>query len=152
MEEGALLADLKLTHHDVDRMIPVVGVGVMVVRDGKVLLGKRQGSHGAGQYGWCGGGLEFGESFEDAARREVYEESGLAVTRLKILCISNIRHYGRHYVDVEFIARAVGEPLNREPGKTESWSWYDFGSLPSPLFRPVELALESYHTRNFYNP
>jgi len=33
---------------------PKVGVGIMIIKNGKVLLGKRKGSHGAGQYAWPG--------------------------------------------------------------------------------------------------
>ncbi len=50
---------------------PRVGIGVMVMKDGKVLLGKRKGSHGAGEYAWPGGHMEYMESFEDVAKREV---------------------------------------------------------------------------------
>ena len=48
---------------------PKVGVGVMVLKDGKVLLTRRKGSHGAGEYSFPGGHLEYMESFEDCARR-----------------------------------------------------------------------------------
>ncbi len=63
---------------------PLVGVGVMLVRDGRVLLARRRGSHGDGSYSWCGGHLELGESFEDCAIREVREESGLIVGLLPV--------------------------------------------------------------------
>ena len=56
---------------------PQVGVGVVIVRDGKVLLGLRRGSHGAGSWALPGGHLEWGESVESCARREVKEETGL---------------------------------------------------------------------------
>src|SRR5258707_8500479 len=52
---------------------PQVGVGVVVVRDGKVLLGLRRGSHGSGAWALPGGHLEWGESVESCARREVTE-------------------------------------------------------------------------------
>ncbi|WP_134596929.1 NUDIX domain-containing protein, partial [Pseudomonas aeruginosa] len=39
---------------------PQVGVGVLILRDGKVLLGRRKGSHGAGCWSAPGGHLELG--------------------------------------------------------------------------------------------
>jgi ADP-ribose pyrophosphatase YjhB (NUDIX family) len=50
---------------------PLVGLGVLVVRDGKVLVGQRRGSLGAGEYALPGGHLEHGEGFEECAAREV---------------------------------------------------------------------------------
>ena len=53
---------------------PSVGVAVIVVNNGKVLLGKRKGSHGSGSWAFPGGHLEMNESIEACARREVFEE------------------------------------------------------------------------------
>ncbi len=131
-------------HHQLDHVVPSVGVGAMVIRNGNVLLGKRKGSHGAGTYAWCGGGLEFGESLEGAVAREVFQESGMSVTNISLICVSNIREYGRHYIDFEFEVEAEGEPLLREPESGEPWTWYPLDDLPHPLFRPVELAIDSY--------
>ena len=55
----------------------------------KFLLGKRLGSHGAGTWALPGGRLEFGESFEDCAAREVMEETGLGVEEIKFLTATN---------------------------------------------------------------
>ena len=49
---------------------PLVGVGVVFVRQGQVFLAKRRGAHGEDTWGSAGGHLEFGETLEDCARRE----------------------------------------------------------------------------------
>src|SRR5689334_7908248 len=69
---------------------PKVGVGLMMIRKGKILLGMRKRGYGALTFGWAGGHLEFGESFEDCARREVSEETGLSIVKLRLISICNI--------------------------------------------------------------
>ena len=135
------------------KLRPLVGVGVMIMKDGKVLLGRRKGAHGSTTYGWCGGHLEFGETLEQCSAREVLEETGLTVKSLKLLCVSNIVSYGNHYIDIEFIGEVEpGEPRILEPERVESWNWYSMDDLPSPLFKAVELAINSYCNHQFYNP
>ena len=59
---------------------PVVGVGAVVVRDGKALIIKRAHEPRKGEWSLPGGLLELGESLQDAARREIREETNLDVT------------------------------------------------------------------------
>jgi 8-oxo-dGTP diphosphatase len=124
---------------------PRVGIGVIVMKAGKVLLGKRMGSHGAGEYAWPGGHLEYMESFAECAAREVMEETGMQIGPLRFLRVLNTRHYApRHYVDLAFIADWVsGDPEVREPDKVEGWAWYDLDALPAPLFSMVPTAIEA---------
>ncbi len=131
---------------------PKVGVGVMIERAGKILLGRRRNSHGDGSWSWCGGHLEYGESFEQCAIREVAEESGLIVRRLRFLCLHNILAYDKHYVDIQFIAEEVapGEPQLLEPHKIAEWGWFALDALPQPLFKPVELALAAWKAERPY--
>lgn len=131
---------------------PKVGVGVMIIKDGKILLGRRKGAHGAGYYAWAGGHLEFGETLEECAIREVEEETGMKLESLQILCINNIIDYNTHYVDIEFIGQVSEScvPKVKEPDRIESWEWFDQDNLPKPLFKAVELALQAYQNGIFY--
>lgn len=122
---------------------PLVGICVVVVKQGKILLGKRRGSHGEGEYSTPGGHLEHGESFAACAAREVMEETGLSIGPMRLLRVLNSVHYApKHYVDLAFAAEwRAGDPQVREPDKVETWDWYDPYDLPSPLFAMVPSAI-----------
>jgi 8-oxo-dGTP diphosphatase len=120
---------------------PRVGVGVLVVRDGHVLLGERRGSHGAGTWALPGGHLEHGESAETCAIRELAEETGLAAGRVTPgpYTTDLFESEGRHYVTLFVLATDVaGEPTVREPAKCARWEWFRWSALPTPLFAPLQ--------------
>lgn len=125
-----------------------VGVGVMVVKDGKVLIGKRKSSHGEGEYAWPGGHLEHLESIEACARREVHEEAGIEIENLRFLRLMNITQYApKHYIDIAMVADwKSGDPEVREPHKLESWEWRAVDDLPEPLFAPLPTYFEALKT------
>ena len=131
---------------------PLVGVGVVFVRDGRVFLARRQGSHGAGAWASAGGHLEYGETLEDCARREAREELGLAVGSLRMLCVSNIIAYDRHYVDIEFL----GDIGAQEPTPSAcdnsfgEYGWFPLDGPPEPLFHPMRLAIASLRSGQRY--
>ena|SRR3989344_2747540 len=132
---------------DLKELRPKVGIGVMVFKDGKVLLGKRKNSHGAGEYAWPGGHLEFHESMIECAIREVKEETGMEIQNVKFLRIMNFIIPEKHYADISFSADwKSGEPQTLEPEKCEGWKWYNLDSLPSPLFGTMETSIEAYKT------
>lgn len=131
-----------------------VGVGVMVVRDGKVLVQKRKGSHGAGEYSWPGGHLEYLESFEGCARRECREEAGIEIDNVRFVRLMNMTKYApKHYVDIGLMADwKSGEPQVLEPEKCEGWEWFDLDQLPEPLFAFLPSYFEALKTgRNFFD-
>lgn len=133
---------------------PKVGVGVIVVRDGKVLLGERLNSHGSGTYQLPGGHVEHGESFEDTARREVEEETGLTdIDIQELVCLKNDRIYGNHFITIGLLATHIsGEPRAVEPEKSRNWAWYDVESLPENLFLPSRAVIEHWRTGQIYKP
>jgi 8-oxo-dGTP diphosphatase len=126
---------------------PRVGVGVLIVQDGRVLMGRRMSGQRPGWYGWIGGKLEFGETLQACARREAREEAGVEVGNLRLLCISSIIVEDQHWIDVEFLGDIVaGEPHVAAPDELIDWAWYPIEQLPAPIFEPAQLALQSYRT------
>lgn len=130
-----------------------VGIGIMIFKDGKVLMGRRMGSHGAGDYAFTGGHLEYMESFEDCAKRETLEEAGIVIKNVKFLSLGNITKFApKHVVGIGVTAEwESGEPAVMEPDKRESWEWFDLDNLPEPMFYPATLMIEAYKEGKFYN-
>jgi ADP-ribose pyrophosphatase YjhB (NUDIX family) len=88
---------------------PVVGVGAVVVRDGRALIVKRAHEPRKGEWSLPGGLLELGESLQEAVRREIKEETTLDVTVGPIIETFDRVHRddrGRiryHFVIVDFV-------------------------------------------------
>ncbi len=131
---------------------PKVGVGVMVLKDGKVLLAKRKGAHGEGEYAFPGGHLEFGESFENCAARETKEEVGISIKDIHFQYLANVTKYpGKHYAHIGMTAQwSSGKPKVLEPDRSESWNWFSLDDLPRPVFEFCRLHFESYKTGKIY--
>lgn len=139
---------------DEARIRPLAAVGIIVVnKDGKILLGERLASHGANTYQAPGGHMEFGKTFEDQARDEVAEETGLTNIIFKqVICVNNERVEGKHYVNVGFLAEHVsGEPTNPEPEKSRNWDWYDPNNLPEPMFPPSKGIIDAWKSGKSFN-
>lgn len=137
-----------------DNEIIKVGVGVMIIKDGLILLHQRKGSHGEGEWAFPGGHLEFGESIEECAKRETKEEAGIEIENIKFLFFENLVKYsGKHYAHIGVSANLKsGKPKNMEPEKGGEWGWYPIDSLPRPLFGTIEHTLIACITgRNFFD-
>jgi 8-oxo-dGTP diphosphatase len=97
---------------------PVVGVGAIILREGKLLLEKRLNEPARGKWTIPGGVVELGETLEEAVVRETLEETGLVVESPRLLDVvsevnrdeaGGVRY---HYVIVDFaVAIERGEPL-----------------------------------------
>jgi 8-oxo-dGTP diphosphatase len=118
---------------------PRVGLGVFVWKDGKFLMSKRRGAHGHDTWSIPGGNLEFGESWEECAKREVLEETGLSVTNIRFLAATNdlFPDHDKHYTTIWVYSDwKSGEPKLMEPDKYIDHQWRNFKTLPAPLFEP----------------
>lgn len=127
--------------------LPKVILAIVVVKDGKVLMGKRKGPNpGDGMYGTPGGHLECGESIAGCVLRELKEETGLDVQHIRFLSITNVLAFlPKHYVAISVtVDWKSGEPILREPDLCEAWEWVDPKNPPTPMTPATETSLEAY--------
>jgi 8-oxo-dGTP diphosphatase len=130
--------------------ITKVGIGLAVLRasdnGAQVLMGKRKGSHGQGEWSFPGGHLDYQEAFEDCALRELAEEVGpeFEVEDLRVMSVINLTEYDpKHYIDIGMMCWWVsGDPVVMEPEKCEGWEWFDIDDLPSPRFATIDRILQ----------
>ncbi len=114
---------------------PLVGIGVVVWRDGKVLLIRRGKAPRKGQWSLPGGAQKTGETVREAARREVLEETGLDVEIGELVDVVDSLERdadGRvrtHYTLVDFSARA-GDGDAVAGGDAAEVAWMDPADLP----------------------
>jgi 8-oxo-dGTP diphosphatase len=133
-----------------------VGVGTMLLNEeGKILLGKRHNDpekasselHGEGTWTIPGGKMDFGDSIDGAAYREVLEETGIKINKnkLKIISIGNEALSDVHFVTIGFMCDDFeGEPQVLEPDEITEWRWFSFDNLPEKIFPPSHKMIKNY--------
>jgi 8-oxo-dGTP diphosphatase len=96
---------------------PVVGVGAVVVRDGKALIVKRRHDPRKGEWSLPGGHVKLGETLVEATRREILEETGLEVEVGEMIEVFDRIHrldaaVRYHFVIVDFLCSVTGGRLS----------------------------------------
>src|SRR5690349_7281556 len=114
---------------------PLIGVGAVIIENGRVLLVKRGHPPLAGEWSIPGGVLEVGELLREAAVREAKEETGLTVATGEILGVFDrlIRTGDRvqyHYVLIDFLCQRVHGEL-RPGSDADEVRWFSAGELAS---------------------
>ena len=127
-----------MTEARINKLNVRVGIGVFIFKNGKFLMGQRKNSHGNGTWSVPGGHLEFGESFEETARREVLEETGLSIKNVHFGGVTNdyFKDENKHYVTIWMLSECEkGKAIITEPDKFVQLSWYDFDVCPTNVLK-----------------
>lgn len=108
--------------------------GAVVVRDGRALLVKRAREPFLGWWDVPGGYLEYGEHPEDAARRELKEETGLDIRIVRLLGVY-VSRYGpteQRTLDLIYLAEVAGGE-ERPADDASEIRWFAPGELPAEV-------------------
>lgn len=142
-----------------NKQIKGTGVGVMILKNRKILLGKRHTDpkkadsalKGSGMWTMPGGKLEFQESFEEAAYRETLEETGIKIKNPKVICVNNEIVENAHFVTIGLLVTDFeGDTKVMEPDEITEWKWFRSHELPKNIYFPSKKILENYKAKKFY--
>jgi len=136
-----------------------VGFGVMMINEeGKVLLGKRHEDPNKADsefrlsncWTMPGGKLKYGENFEQGAKREVLEETGIELINSNVICLNCDLNEHAHFITIGLFSKNFkGNPQVLEPDEITEWAWFNLDNLPENLYFPSEKILENYKQKKF---
>jgi mutator protein MutT len=131
-----------------------VSVGALIINDnGEVFLTKRSqnAKNERGHFEAPGGGVEYGETLEEAVRREMREEHGIEIDILEQFPAADhlIPADHQHWVATTFLAKVSegSTPQIMEPEKCDEIGWFTLDNLPRPLSIITKHDLEEYKKR-----
>ncbi len=123
-----------------DRDFIGVAVGVVLVRNGKVLLLHRKNRR---EWGIPGGKIELNESGEACAVREIKEELGIDIKIKRFICVAE--KLKPHWVLLTYEGEIIrGVPKIMEPEEHEKLAWFDIDNLPENTFAPSLMGIKAY--------
>ena len=128
---------------------PVIGLATLFIDRNEILLAERQAGKRQGWLNCPGGHFEWGETFEECAKREVKEETGMDLLECEFLTAANglALDEDHHYVMIYMLAtRWEGMPKQMEDANGP-WQWYPLDSMPEKMLSTTLLALCAYYER-----
>lgn len=137
----------RLMSHSKSRTKFFVGVGSILIRDGKVLTVFRNNTEKNNfKHGLIGGLLQAGESLKQGAIREIYEEIGLTVQpeNMRLIHTMSSRENDEEIIGHYFLLEKwEGEPFNKASHKHDRIEWLDLDTLPETLIARNRQAIEN---------
>lgn len=131
---------------------PLLQVGASVIVEdekGRILLQLRADNN---CWGYAGGSVELDEEVEEAAKRELFEETGLIANKLSLFGVfsGNDTHYiypnGDEVsnIDIVYICKDYSGELRCQAGEVNDLVFFEKDSIPENLFKPIEKVLRLY--------
>ena len=127
-----------------------VGASVIAVNEsGQILLQLRSDNS---TWGYAGGSVEIDEKVEDAAKRELYEETGLTANELVLLGVFSGKELHNTYpngdevsnIDIVYVCKSYEGELRCQTGEVERLRFFDVSDLPDNIFKPNLPAIKEY--------
>src|ERR1700760_1816354 len=126
---------------------PTVSIDILVIRDGRVLLGlltDEWSQGGRPTYGLPGREILFGERFGEAVEHNIQEELGCVMKSYAVIAVNANYALGNHYIGVGVTATIDGKPKVIKPEDWQAWEWFSLDELPQNLFPPAQNLIDSY--------
>lgn len=129
-----------------EKVIMVVSGAFVFDKENRVLMQKRSDN---GQWGFPGGFMDFGESVQDTAKREVFEETGLILEELELFGIYSGPQYDKTFsngdqvslVLISFICNRYSGALIKSNEESLQNKFYSLKELPQNIFTEHQMLV-----------
>lgn len=131
---------------------PLLQVGASVIVEdtcGRILLQLRSDNH---CWGYAGGSVELDEEVEEAAKRELFEETGLIANKLTLFGVFSGKD--THYVypngdevsnvEIVYVCKDYNGELRCQQGEVDELRFFEVDKIPDNLSKPIEKTLKKY--------